>query len=127
MSTGLGLHFWTNLLLFFILGIAGGFALCRFVGTIENLFIVAAISIGLGAISGHGLLFRFPKPEASENAIGRYAFWHGLLPGSALNMNALPETKTVLLITFLSIFGSLLALITWLRYEFKKNGSVKLP
>lgn len=121
MSTGLGLRFWTNLLLFFIFGIAAGFTLCRFVGTIENLFVVAAISIGLGSISGYGILFRFPKPETNESAIGRYAFWPGLLPGSALNMNSLLEAKTALLITLLSVFGFLFALIVWLRYEFKEN------
>lgn len=126
MAAKLGIRFWTNLLLSFVGGATAGFVACRLtIGATERWFIFVLVGLGFGIVSGYGILFRFHKPEASESAIGRYAFWPGLMLGLILNLDSMPETGQALTITFSSILGFMALLISYLRSEFREKKEIK--
>lgn len=126
MTAKLGARFWTNLLLSFAGGAAAGLVVCRLViGATQSWFIFALTGLGFGIASGYGILFRFPKDNASAGAIGRYAFWPALMLGLVLNLDSMPETGQALTITFSSILGFMALLVSYLRSEFREKKEIK--
>lgn len=126
MTTKLGARFWANLLLSFTGGAAIGFVARRLIiGATENWFIFVLVGLAFGIASGYGILFRFPKLEASENAIGRYAFWPGLMLGLILNLASVLETGKELTITYASILGFMVLLAAYLWSEFREKKEIK--
>lgn len=122
----LGVRFWANLFLFFAGGATTGFVVCRLIiGAMQSWFIFALVGLGFGITSGYGILFLLPKDGSSEGSIGRYAFWPGLMLGLILNLASVLETGKELTITYASILGFMVLLISYLWSEFREKKEIK--
>lgn len=116
MNAKLGAKFWINVFLGFFGGLGAGFASGLILGGVKSAAVSFALGLGTGLASGYGILFRFPKDNASDGAIGRYAFWPALMPGLTI-----AETIYALYpmtITFSGILGFVIALVLHFRHDF---------
>lgn len=116
MNTKLGAKFWLNLFFGFFGGLSAGFAACLLLGGFKNVLISLALGLAAGLISGYGILFLCPKDNASDGAIGRYAFWPMLVPGVSLAESLHMAHPMALMAS--GIAGFLVALMLHFRKEF---------